>query len=253
MLTNFHTHHHYCQHACGNVEDYVLQAIKENYDMIGISDHAPLPKYYFERMKVEELPLYLAEIDQCKNKYQQNIVIKAGLEIEYFPEFINYYKQLNEKLDYLILAIHDFIYKGKQYSSFSISNDEMLSGYFETLIKGIKSKLFTFAAHPDLFAFSYHFNELAESYTRKLAQVCLEENFILEYNANGFRREKMNILGEYRVPYPYKPFWDIIKSYQVKVIVNSDCHNPKYLNDEYDKYAKEMAISNGLNIVETIF
>lgn len=252
MLTNYHTHHHFCRHACGNVEDYVTKAITEQYDIIGISDHAPMPKYYNDRMLKNEFSIYLEEIKQCKIKYHDKIQIKAGLEIEYFDEFLDYYNQLKSKLDYMILATHDYLYKRKKYCGFFIRNDEMLTGYFETLIKGIKSQLFAFAAHPDLFAFSYQFNDLAKDYTRKLAEVCLEEDFILEFNANGFRRGKSNIAGKYRYPYPYKPFWDIIKEYQVKVIVNSDCHDPKLLNDKFEKYAKEVALSSGLNVVTTI-
>jgi len=252
MLTNYHTHHHLCRHACGSVIDYVKKAIEEKYDIIGISDHAPMPKYYDDRMKMSELSGYLEEINQCKIKYHHDIQIKAGLEIEYFKEFTEYYQDLKKKLDYLILANHDYIYKGKMYCGFFIKNDEMLAGYFDNLISAIQTRYFAFAAHPDLFAFSYHFNELALQYTKKLAKVCLEEDFILEFNANGFRKGKTDIMGEYRYPYPYQPFWDVMQEYQVKVIVNSDCHDPKFLNDKFDKYAKEIALSSKLNIVTTI-
>lgn len=37
--TNFHTHNYRCEHAIGNVEDYVKVAIKEGYTELGISDH----------------------------------------------------------------------------------------------------------------------------------------------------------------------------------------------------------------------
>ena len=44
--TNFHTHNYRCEHAVGNVEDYVKVAIREGYTELGISDHAPMPEYY---------------------------------------------------------------------------------------------------------------------------------------------------------------------------------------------------------------
>ncbi len=252
MLTNYHTHHHFCRHAIGNVEDYVKKAIAEKYDIIGISDHAPLPEYYNDRMTLDELPIYLEEIETCKQKYRDKIVIKAGLEIEYFSTCFSYYQSLNQRLDYLILAIHDFIYKNKRYCSYEINNDEILEGYFETLFSGIKSHFFSFAAHPDIFAFSYNFNDKARYYTEKLAQICLEEDFILEFNANGYRRGKSVICGEYRYPYPLMEFWDIIKKHNVKVMVNSDCHQPKLLNDQYEQYANEVARKMGLNIVKVL-
>lgn len=253
MLTNFHTHHKFCRHAIGNVEDYVIKAIKEQYDIIGISDHAPMPKYYKDRMKESEFSCYLQEIYDCKNKYSDKIKIYSGVEIEFFPELNDDYQLLKQNIDYLVLACHDYLYNGKEYCAFFINNDYMLEGYFKTLIKGIETKLFNFAAHPDLFGVSYHFNELASYYTHLLAKTCLKYDFILEFNANGFRKGKANILGEFRHPYPYKPFWDIIKQYQVKVIVNSDCHNPNFLNDDFEKKARMICNDIGLNVVETIF
>jgi len=252
MLTNFHTHHYYCRHAKGNVEDYVKQAIKEKYSIIGISDHAPLEKYYDKRMTLSEFPKYLSEIKQCQKKYQDIIEIKSALECEYFSDMIEFYELLKTKLDYIILAIHDYVYNGKMYCSYYINNKEMLKGYFETMMLGIKSKYFSFVAHPDLFAFSYHLDDLAKVYTHKLAKLCIEKDMILEFNANGYRRGKDNIRGEYRFYYPYKPFWEIIKEYNVKVIVNSDCHNPLYLNDKYERYARSQAISWGLNVVNKL-
>lgn len=252
MLTNYHTHHYYCNHARGNVEDYVKKAIEEKYTIIGISDHAPLEKYYNTRMTSEQFPLYLEEIKKCQEKYQGLIEIKSGLEIEYFYDMIDYYHFLLTKVEYLILAPHEFIYKGKMYSGYDIQNNLMLEGYFETLFNGIKSNCFAFVAHPDLFAFSYHFNDVAKEYTKRLAKLCIQNDAILEFNANGFRRGKTQIRGEYRYHFPIKPFWDIIKVYNVKVIVNSDCHDPKHLNDKYDRYARALAKSWGLNVINKL-
>ena len=56
-------------------------------------------------------------------------------------------------------------------------------------------------------------------------------------------------MGEYRYHFPIKPFWDIIKEHNIKVIVNSDCHDPKHLNDQYDRYARILAKKWGLNVI----
>ena len=43
MKTNYHSHTSRCFHATGEDEQYVLEAIKNNYDVIGFSDHMPVP------------------------------------------------------------------------------------------------------------------------------------------------------------------------------------------------------------------
>ena len=49
------------------------------------------------------------------------------------------------------------------------------------------------------------------------------------------RRGKKKYQDGVRYPYPSEKFWSIIANEfkDVKGIVNSDCHKPSYLNDEY--------------------
>ena len=66
MKSNYHTHNYRCNHAVGNVEEYVKEAISEGFDEIGISDHLPHPGKNIDngnRMRYEELKEYFDEID----------------------------------------------------------------------------------------------------------------------------------------------------------------------------------------------
>ena len=75
--TNFHTHNYRCEHAVGNVEDYVKVAIREGYTELGISDHAPMPEYYENnRMKEEDFDGYLKEIEEAQEKYGNKLCEK---------------------------------------------------------------------------------------------------------------------------------------------------------------------------------
>ena len=81
-MYNFHTHTFRCHHAEGSDEDYVLQAIKNGYDTIGFSDHAPylFPNGYVSsfRMLPSDAKDYARSVDALKNKYQGKIDIKLG-------------------------------------------------------------------------------------------------------------------------------------------------------------------------------
>ena len=131
MKTNFHTHNYRCGHAVGNVEDYVKVAINEGYSELGISDHSPVPDYYQDRMKIEELGEYLLEIEEAQKKYGDKIKIYKSLEIEYFPEWQEYYKELKGKLDYLILGLHAFRIEGesKIYNAWNIEEESHVLAY----------------------------------------------------------------------------------------------------------------------------
>ena len=130
--TNFHTHNYRCEHAAGNVEDYVKVAIKEGYTELGISDHAPMPEYYENnRMKEEDFDGYLKEIEEAQEKYGNKIKIYKSLEIEYFPEFIEKYDKYRKKLDYLVLGLHAFRKPGDStnYNAWKIKTGEDVLDY----------------------------------------------------------------------------------------------------------------------------
>ena len=60
MKVNYHTHTYRCKHAGGTEEDYIKAAIENDFDIIGISDHAPFPDYDFGyRMDYCELDEYI--------------------------------------------------------------------------------------------------------------------------------------------------------------------------------------------------
>ena len=151
VRANFHTHNYRCGHAEGDVEDYVKEAIKEGYSEIGISDHSPLPKYHFDRMGMNELEGYLGEIREAQRKYNGKITIYKSLEIEYFEDLEDYYKELAQKLDYLLLGLHTYVVNGKLRDSWIINTDEDMINYALHMEKAMKSKLFQIAAHPDLY------------------------------------------------------------------------------------------------------
>ena len=170
--TNFHTHVYRCGHATGNVKDYVREAVENGYEAIGVSDHGPLPDYLFDRMGHSEVEEYLNDINEAISEFGDKIKIYKALELEYFPEFDEYYKDLEEKFDYLVLGHH--YYDGRK-SSWHVETVDNLETYANELIRAMESGHFAFAAHPDLFASAYPIwdeNCIAASY--KICKKALE-------------------------------------------------------------------------------
>lgn len=107
IKTNFHTHVQRCRHAGGTEEAYVQAAISLGFTQLGFSDHAPFPDRDFGmRMPFCELQEYLDTLNALTVKYQTDIILWKGLEIEYLPEYQNYYEELltTWKFDYLLMG-----------------------------------------------------------------------------------------------------------------------------------------------------
>ena len=97
MIANYHTHTKRCHHAIGEDEDYVKAAIKMGLKTLGFSDHSPWnyqsgfkPRM---RMELKEFEGYLKSIRELKVKYADKINILVGVEAEYFPEYMEWFKK----------------------------------------------------------------------------------------------------------------------------------------------------------------
>lgn len=257
MLTNYHTHHDRCLHADGQIEDYIKEAVKNQYVEIGMSCHAPyenFPELGTRRMKYEDLAVYFKDIEAAQQKYPQIKILKS-LECEYFPKVHQYVESLVTKTDYLILAQHFIQIDGKYQDAFHFTKPRQLEVYVEKIEEAIQTKMFKILAHPDVFMTLYpQWDEACEAATHRIAKVANEYDVILEVNANGLRRGIVKDNDGERYPYPSEKFWNIIASHypQTKVLVNSDCHNPNFLNDKYMKMAREMAKDWNLNVLERL-
>lgn len=258
MKTNYHSHHQLCGHATGDVEQYVLEAIKNNFDEIGISDHGPIPAEAFVRMSDEEFEnIYLLELENAIKKYSNRIKILKGLEIEFIIGEEEHYKKLLEKVDYLILGCH--YYEGLKslhgYSSYGIKTHEQLEKYTSLIEQALDTKLFKILAHPDMFMYGYRkFDSFAEECTKRIVDAVNRNDVLLEFNAGGIRTNRyFDENGNPNYAVPNHHFWSIVSGTKVKVILGSDCHKPEELNDEAFQFASELAKMYQLNIVNKLF
>lgn len=99
-------HGHRCKHESEEREiEYIQKAIELGAKEIVFTDYAPFPGNPFNyRMSMEELKEYVEILQDLKRHYESIIEVKAGLEIEYLPTWVEYYRGLKEKwkLDYLM-------------------------------------------------------------------------------------------------------------------------------------------------------
>ena len=257
MKSNFHTHHYLCQHAKGNVCDYVIEAINNGFDIIGISDHGPINAEAFPRMSLDEFyNVYLKELEEAINKYGNQIKIKKGLEIEYIKGDEKHYKKLLEHLDYLILGPHYYesLPNLHPYSSYHVNSHELLERYTNTILEALDTKLFKILAHPDLFIYGYgDLDEFGVNCVKKIVESCVKNDVILEFNSGGIRNNKrFDEFGNPKYNVPNNLFWKVVENTNAKVIVGSDCHTPEELDDDAFKKANELVKTYNLNIAKTI-
>lgn len=256
MKHNYHTHTTRCHHATGSDESYVLSAIKGGFTQLGFSDHSPwkydTPFVSDIRMTLDEFESYHASILSLKEKYKDQIEIKIGLECEYFRKYMPWLNQFIEdkQLDYVILGNHYFetdelhLYYGS-----NCHRDNMLEDYVRTCIEGMKTGVYAYLAHPDLYCRAREWDALSEKAAHRICRAAKENDFILEYNLAGLKMSQ----AYHRDLYPHPKFWEIAGRLGCKAIVGVDAHSPHALEDvamfeQAQKTLKEL----GCELVEEI-
>lgn len=256
MLVNYHTHCNKCMHAGGTEEEYVIEAIKNKFDILGISDHVPYKgDMYGSRMGYSAYKEYLYELTRLKDLYKDKIQIYRGFESEYLPEFYSYYEELlaDENCDYLILGQHFFTRKdgNLQYVYDIQDSTELYIEYANSVVEAMNTGFYKMVCHPDVIGVGDFV--IDDNYMRAfdiMLNDASKKGYVLEYNANGHRRQIKSHGGVDRGDYPLKELWSMIEGTDIPVIVGSDCHSVDALYDEKMKKSIEY-LNNGRFNVKT--
>ena len=223
MIANYHTHTYRCGHAVGEDREYVETAIERGLQVLGFSDHVPMPfpdghESRF-RVPLRLLEDYVESVLKLKEAYKADIDIRLGVEAEYYPDLFEEMIELIRPypVDYLLLAQH-FNDSGEDiYNPQTQFSREALKTYVDRLIEGMETGRFSCVAHPDLF----HFAGLTKTYQAEMSRLCRrarELDMPLEINVLGMRTGRC---------YPNERFWPLAKAEGCRVVLGSDAHDPQ--------------------------
>ncbi len=249
MLANYHTHTKRCGHASGEDREYVEAAIQAGFQILGFADHCPwvFPRRDFVsnmRMAPKDVDGYFYSLESLKKEYAKDIKIYIGFETEYCPGLMEAQDELLKgyPLDYMIQGQHflgaeyDSVYTGWKHPEV-----EVLKGYVDIAIEGIKSGRFLYMAHPDLINFTGD-PEVYRHYMKQLCIAMKEADLPLEINILGLWEGRQ---------YPAVRFLEIAKETGNKAIIGMDAHSPQQLlNVETVERAKKLCEEYNLQLID---
>ena len=150
---DLHNHTTYCNHATGEIDEYIQKAIDLGIDIYGFSEHAPMEFDYKYRLSFDLMHEYQDKINQAKEKYKDQIQIKLGYEVDFLPNYIDK-RIINSDVDYLIGSVHFLNKWGFDNPEFiaqwhNKDIDSIYSDYFQAITDMAKSGLFDIVGHFD--------------------------------------------------------------------------------------------------------
>ena len=250
LLANYHTHTQYCNHAENTIEENVELAIKYGLKVLGFSEHCFSPSAtnnHYRLGSADIVEEYLKTIDICKEKYRDKIQILAGFEVDYFLKDLEWLKNLyhREDVDFFVLGLHG-TKVGAEFK-FTDMDQQHLKKYCSLMVDAMKSDLFDYVAHPDLFTESASsWNKTHTEISYQIARLAKQLNIPLGFNINGMFSKKRKYLDGWRYIYPHQKFWEIVAEVQAPVLIEMDVHNEAMWTSEV--VAQAIAWTKELNL-----
>lgn len=238
MLVDYHTHHYRCGHASGTLEDVVKSALARGLTEIGLSDHSPI--YHFDEpqpfpntaMHPDELPRYVDEMLELRERYAGRIAVRLGIESDYILGWDDFYRELWDgyPLDFVIGSVHWLgrwnvfwreLPDGK-------SCEQIYEEYFLTVQAAAKSGIFSILGHLDVPKTSGHMNGQLTPIVRETLHVIKEADVALELNTSGWRKTVNEC-------YPSPEILRYAAELGIPVTLGSDAHSPDLVGADFDR------------------
>ena len=229
MLSSFHTHTYLCKHAEGTPLDYVQQAAEEGCSALGFSDHCPYPNddiWLFCRMAAADIPLYKKLVDEAKK--EAPFPVYFGFECEWEPQYLGWFKDTligTYGAEFLVLGSHWLPDGGAYEYAPAITDKRMTNRYIDFTIEAMRSGIYAFLAHPDLFLSNRtSIDSDCRAWMEALIDTAVDLQLPLEINGYGlFKTTIERDYGE-DYQYPVKAFWELAAQKGARIICNSDAH-----------------------------
>jgi len=253
MITNHHTHSLYSD-GSSQPEEYIIEAISKGFNILGFSEHSPLPfenKFSFRKENKDE---YLSLLQNLKQEYSSRISILTGMEMDFIPGISENFSKIKAeyKLDYLIGSVHLVRPQNSDELWFTDGPD------FETYDQGL-NKLFGGDIKKAVKAYYYQLNEMIEtqhidilghldkikmhnrdrffredeawykSLVSETLELIQDRDIIVEVNTRGIYKKRSE------TTFPGLDILKQIKDLRIPVMVNSDAHKPHELDLEFNQ------------------
>jgi histidinol-phosphatase (PHP family) len=231
MIVDLHNHTPLCNHAKGEPEEYVKQAIKNGTKYFGFSDHAPMDFDKKYRLPFSDMQAYSNDILAAKEKYKDDINILLGYEVDWLQGHMDE-RVLNADVDYLIGSVH-FIDK------WSFDNPEFIDGwkdkdideiwkaYFEATQKMVESGKFDIVGHLDLIkVFKFIPKQDVRVLAKDVLQAIKKSQMVMEINTAGLRKP----IGEL---YPSRALLEVAYDLDIPITFYSDAHAVEQIGAGY--------------------
>lgn len=222
-------------------EEMVISGIEKGLGEIGISDHVCLKTVPWAISEID-IPVMTDQMLELKDKYKEDINVKFGIEIDYFPEREDEIREIIQSLplDYVIGSVHfigDWNFDSDKSLYGKWSNDELYHMYYELVQLAASSGLFDIIGHLDIIKkFRVYPESDKSALLEETLSIIKKNNVVVELNTGGKDRPCAD----------FTPSAEIIERcfhHKIPVTISSDAHSISQVARHYE---------TGINLLKSV-
>ena len=252
-MIDYHLHTPLCNHAEGELEAYIRQGIKLGLKEICFLDHLTISETGKNlSMPPEQVPFYLRAVRQAGEKYNGQIEVKAGLEVDFNPEHVG---QVGD-----ILAAHEFDMIGSSLHFFDEvdvvrhkggwyrgegNTDEVYTRYYDRIQEMLTYDYFDVICHFDLIKKPNRRPSASlDGPVNDILAAMKKKNIAMELNTSGYNHKTKEM-------YPSRRIIDKCVELGIGFTLGSDAHRPEEVGRHYDRALPLLKATGGRHL--TVF
>ncbi|SDY11296.1 histidinol-phosphatase HisJ family protein [Salimicrobium album] len=247
---DYHLHTNHSFDSKASMEEVCREAIRKGVAEVCFTEHysvnTKLPTY--GHMNFED---YFYSIQQCRVKFKNEIIIKAGIEL-CEPHLMKdtYTDKLSGiELDFILGSVHNINEEKLRSYMYHKTPEEVYNDFFEEVYRLVSYSDIDVIAHFDLMKRygmtsigNYNFLKHRDIIERILTKA-IERNIGLEINTSGLRNEKIN------EAFPGMDILAMYKSLGGEILtIGSDSHDAKSVGGHF-KEARKIAKEAGFQYI----
>ncbi len=249
-----HIHTRLCNHATGEMEEYVQAAIRKGLQSMTFLEHLECGIRYDHRtwLTSEDFNVFFKEGKRLQKKYRCRITVRLGAELGYNPDAVPELRSMLTRFpfEHIGLSYH-FYFNGQQHLNMVSSRPDNIRGltaagaeqvvdaYFNGLIQACT--LFPCDKICHLDAVLRHIpNLIFTAQQRRLIEQLLllmqKKKIALEINSSGYAMRSQ--------PWPAAEIIDQATALKIPLIAGSDAHRPEQVGRCFERLAVYMTSTN---------
>ena len=240
-----HVHTNLCNHARGEMEEYVLSAVKKGLRKLIFLEHLEVGINYFEStwLTEDDFDFYHKEGKRLQQKYKDRIEVGLGVEVGYNPRFLEVIQQklARHKWERIGISYHFLetdsghlnMVSSKQINIDRLDQfgaDEVISSYYKRLREAVENLPGQVLCHIDAVLrhhpqviFTPDHNRLID----KLLDAVESKKMALEVNTSGYKTKEQ--------PYPSLAILKKAVARNISLVAGSDAHRPEDVGRYFDR------------------